>query len=93
MKLTQTHFEELAQLLTRFTQCYATSNFDVGKIKVELTLPLKATAVFEKQRATCIRLNLQDIVQHLLLHSTHLNTFRHHITRKYRFSHNWKHIY
>ena len=39
---------------------------DVGKIKEELNLPLKATAVFKKQRATRIPLELQDKVQHLL---------------------------
>ena len=38
-KLTQKQFEELAQLLTRFKKCYATSKFDVRKIKVELILP------------------------------------------------------
>ena len=35
-KLTQTQIEGLAQLLTRFKQCYATSKFDVGNVKVEL---------------------------------------------------------
>ena len=36
-KLTQTHFEKfiLAQLLTQFQKCFATSKFDVGKIRVE----------------------------------------------------------
>ena len=59
-KLTQTQFEELAQLLTQFRDCYATSKFDVGKVKVEFNLPLKATAVFKKRRATRIPLQLQD---------------------------------
>ena len=36
------------------------------KIKVEQNLPLKATAVFKKQRATRIPLQLQERVQHLL---------------------------
>ena len=48
-KLTERQFEELAQLLTRFKQCYATSKYDVGKIKVELNLPLKATAIFKNR--------------------------------------------
>ena len=39
-----------------FKQCYATSKFDVGKIKVELNLPFKVTAVFKKQRAIPIPL-------------------------------------
>ena len=55
-KLTQPQFEQLAQLLTLFHKCYATSKFDVGKIKVELNLPVKATANFKKQRATRIPL-------------------------------------
>ena len=37
---------------------------DVGKIKVDLNL--KVTAIFKKQRATRIPLQLQDRVQHLL---------------------------
>ena len=65
-KLKQSQFEELAELLIQFKQCYATSKFDVGKVKVELDLPLKATAVLKKQRATRITLQLQDKVQHLL---------------------------
>ena len=72
-KLTQTQFEKLAQLLTQFKKCYATSKFDVGKIKVELNLPLKATAIFKKQRATRIPFQLQDRVQHLLDILTHFD--------------------
>ena len=58
-KLKQTHFEKLAQLLIHYEYCYATSKFDVGKINVELTLPLKAKAVFKKQRANRLPLQLQ----------------------------------
>ena len=65
-KLTETQFQELAKLLTRFKQCYATSKFVVGKIKLELNLPLKARAIFIKQGATRIPLQLQDRVQHIL---------------------------
>ena len=72
-KLTQTQFENLAQLLTQFRKCYATSKFDVGKIKVELNLPLKATAIFKKQRATRIPLQIQDKVQRLLDILTHFD--------------------
>ena len=72
-KLTQTQFEKLAQLLTQFQKCYATSKFDVGKIKVELNLPLKATAILKKQRATRIPHQLQDRVQHLLDILTHFD--------------------
>ena len=51
--------------------CYASSNFDVAKIKVELNLPLKATTIFKKQRTT--RIPLQDRVQHLLDILTYFN--------------------
>ena len=57
-KLAQSQFEKLAQLLTQFQNCYSTSKFDVGKIKVELNLPLKSTAIFKKQRSTRIPLQL-----------------------------------
>ena len=72
-ELTQAQIEELAKPLIQFKQCYATSNIDVGKIKVELNLPLKATAVFIKQRATRIPLQLQDRVQNLLDILTHFD--------------------
>ena len=48
-KLTQTQFEKLAHLLKQFQKCYANSKFIVGKVKVELNLPLKATAIFKKK--------------------------------------------
>ena len=48
-KLTQTQFEQLAQILKQFKKCYATSKFDVMKIKVELNISLKATNIFKKQ--------------------------------------------
>ena len=57
-KLTQTQFEKLKQLLTQFKKLYATSKLDVGKVKGELNLPLKATAIFKKRRANRIPLQL-----------------------------------
>ena len=72
-KLTQPQFEELAELLIQFKQCYATSKIDIGKVKVQLNLPLKATAIFKKQRATRIPLQLQDKVQLLLDMLTHFD--------------------
>ena len=68
-ELTQTQFKSLAQLLIQYhiIQCYAKSIFDVGKVKLELNLPLNATAVFKKQRATRIPLQLKEKVQHLVL--------------------------
>ena len=72
-KLTQTHFEELAQLPIQFRKSYARVEFDNGKVKVELSLQLEATAIFKKQRATRIPLQLQDRVQHLLDILTHFD--------------------
>ena len=62
----QEKFEQLAQLVVPHKFCYATSKFDVGKIKYKLNLPLKGTAVFKKQRSTRIPLQLQEKLQHLL---------------------------
>ena len=72
-KLTKTQFEQLAQLIRQFKKCYATSIFDVVNIKVELNFPLKATAKFKKQRATCNPLQLQDRLKHLLEILTHFD--------------------
>ena len=71
--LTQTQFEKLAQFLIQFQKCYATSKFDGGKILKKLNLPLKATAIFKKQRASRIPLQLQDRVQHLFGILTHFD--------------------
>ena len=57
----------------QFQKRYANSKFDVGKIKVKLNLPFKATAIFKKQRATRIPLQLQDKVQHILNILTHFD--------------------
>ena len=72
-KLTQPQFEQLAQLLTQFHKCYATSKFAVGKIIVGLNLPLKATDIFQKHTATRIPLQIQDRVQLLLDILTHFD--------------------
>ena len=63
-KITQAQFEKLAQLLIQFQKCYETSNFDVGKIKVEPNFPLRATTIFKKQGATRTPIQLQDRVHH-----------------------------
>ena len=44
-----------------------------GKFKLELNLPLKATAIIKKQRATRIPLQLQDRLQQLLDIFTHFD--------------------
>ena len=46
---------------------------NVGEIKVELNFPLKATAIFKKQTATLIPLQLQDRIQHLFDILTHFD--------------------
>ena len=58
-KLTQTQFENF--------------KFDVGKIKVKLNVFLKASAIFKKQRATRIYVQLQDRVQRLIDILTHFD--------------------
>ena len=65
-QLNQNHIEHLTQFLIHYENCLETSKFDVGKIKVELILSLKTTAVFKKQFATQSPLQLQDKVQQLL---------------------------
>ena len=68
-KLTQTEFEHLAQLLLKYEHPYATSKFDIGKIKVELN-PLRATVVFKRQRATRLLLQIHERVQPYYTYST-----------------------
>ena len=41
-RIDQRQFEELAKLLFCYENCSATSKFDLGKVEVELKLPLKA---------------------------------------------------
>ena len=38
-KLSETQFEKLAQLLTQFKKCYATSKLDAGKITLNKISP------------------------------------------------------
>ena len=64
-KLKQKLFEQIAKFLLNYKHCYATSKFDVGNIKIELSLTLMATAIFKKQKASSISLQLQE---------RHLNT-------------------
>ena len=48
-KLKQTQFEQLAKLLKTYKYFYGTSKLGVGKIKVELNLPLKETAYLKNK--------------------------------------------
>ena len=45
---------------------YATSKFDVGKVNSLLHLPLKADAIFKKQRASKVPIHLQNHFNRLL---------------------------
>ena len=65
-QITQEEFEQLADLLLKYPKVYATSKFDNGKVNSPLHLPLKADAVFKKQRASKIPIHLQDKVNRLL---------------------------
>ena len=65
-QLTQKEFDKSAELLLNYPTVYATSKFDVGKISSKLHLPLKPDAVFKKQRASKVPINLQDKVNRLL---------------------------
>ena len=87
-KLTQPQFKQLALLLTQFKQCYSTSKFDVGKIKVELNLPLKSTAVFKKQSNRHPSSNTRKSTTL----TRYFNTFRYKSTCKHRFTHYGKHF-
>ena len=48
-QITQKEIEQLADLLLKNPNVYATSKFDVGKLISPLHSPLKADAVFKKQ--------------------------------------------
>ena len=50
-QFTQKEFEQLAELLLKYSMVYATSKFDVGKVNSPLHLLLKPDAIFKKQRA------------------------------------------
>ena len=65
-QITQKEFDKLAELLIKYPTVYATSKFDVRKISSPLQLPLKADAVFKKQRASKIPIPLQDKVNRQL---------------------------
>ena len=65
----QTQFEHLAQFFINYEHCYATSKLDVVKIKLELNLPLIATAVFKKLRALTVSRTSTSLNRHTHTHS------------------------
>ena len=65
-QITQKEFDKLAELLLNFSTVCATSKIDVGKTSSRLHLPLKPDAVFKKQRASNVPIQLQDKVNRLL---------------------------
>ena len=62
----QQQFDLLAQFFIHYKSCYKTSKYDIGKLRVKLKLHLKTTAIFRKQHAIHIPLQLQGRVQYLL---------------------------
>ena len=66
LKITQQEFEQLAELLLKFTLAYATSKFKVGKVRSPIHLPLKFDPVFKQQRVKTVPIHLQDKVNRLL---------------------------
>ena len=65
-QITQKEFEQRAQLLLKYPMVYATSKFDVGKVKSTLRLPLKLDAIFKNQQASKVPIHLQDKVNRIL---------------------------
>ena len=63
---TQKKFEHLAEFLVKYPKVYATSKFDIGKVKSLLHLSLKPDAVFKKQGASKVPIHLQGKVNRLL---------------------------
>ena len=74
-KLNQEKFEQLAQLLIHHKSCYTNFKLVLWIKLVEINLPLKTTAVFKKERATRIPLQLKDWVQQFLDVITHCDIY------------------
>ena len=65
-QLTQNEIVKLVDLLLIYPKVLATSKFDVVKLNSTLHLPLKPDAVFKKQRASIVPIQLHDKVNRLL---------------------------
>ena len=48
--LTQEEFENVVSIILNYKQTYATTKFDVRKMKLKLNLPMEKDAIFKKQR-------------------------------------------
>ena len=57
-QIIQNEIDKLAKLLLKYPTVYATSKFDVGKNSSPLHLPLKIVAIFKKQRASKVPIQL-----------------------------------
>ena len=68
IKVKQTQFEYLAQFFINYKHCYAASKLDVVKTKLELNLPLIATAVFKKLRAFTVTRTSTSLNRHTHTH-------------------------
>ena len=66
-QITQTEFGKLAEILLNYPTVYATSKFDLGKVKSPLKSPhFKPDAGFKKQRASKVPIHLHDKINRLL---------------------------
>ena len=65
-QINQQEFDQLAELLLKYPMVCATSKFEVGEMHSSLHLPLNPEAVFKKQRASKVSIDLQDKVNRLL---------------------------
>ena len=65
-QLTQKQFDKVLETILKYRNVYATANFDVGKTKVKLNLPMKKDAIFKKQRISKVPIHLRDRIQKLL---------------------------
>ena len=64
--LTQSEFEKVVTIILDYRDVYATTQFDVGKTKVKLNLPIKKDAIFKKQRISKVPIHLRERIQKLL---------------------------
>ena len=61
--LTQEQFDKIVDIILKYRNVYVTTNFDVGKTKVKLNLPMKKDAVFKKQRVSKVPVRLRDRIK------------------------------
>ena len=65
-QITKKEFEQLVELLLKYTKVHTTSKIDVRKVISTLHLPLKHDVISKKQRASNVPFHLQGKVNRLL---------------------------